>query len=373
MSTRNRQAALAVLLLCLFGLSAGGADAVNYSVANRGRVADNASEIIMPADGSPKAPFSGALRLYVVEPESRWDDADGLPYHFATIDIALDTSIALNDGDRYVRSRFWEGTTWAMTEQNAMVIAVLFEGTPHTAYSDPPSGGVFNAYYAEAAAYARPGFCDSNNTSGNSTHTVFIEEGTAVWCPYCPDPNYWLYYVYNQGVLNFIYTALVDDRNSDAQKRLDSYNIIYFPTCYLDGGNQILIGGYTAASYYQNAIAAADSRVVSGANVIVKVTWMGNSDLQVDYAIAKGTPLNTGTANPGPPTGEVEPLIGTPHLYTTGVTDPEGDQMWYQFDWGDGEQSAWQGPYASGDPCSQSHQWAAVGAYDVRVKARDLW
>lgn len=53
------------------------------------------------------------------------------------------------------------------------------------------------------------------------------------------------------------------------------------------------------------------------------------------------------------------------------TTDPEGDDIYYMFDWGDGTYSEWLGPYSSGRRVSASHTWSERGDFEVRVKAKD--
>ena len=51
-------------------------------------------------------------------------------------------------------------------------------------------------------------------------------------------------------------------------------------------------------------------------------------------------------------------------------TDPEGDRIVYDFDWGDGVQTM-TARYASGDTCRQYHTWSDTGSFSVRVRSRD--
>jgi len=69
----------------------------------------------------------------------------------------------------------------------------------------------------------------------------------------------------------------------------------------------------------------------------------------------------------GPPVGKT----GKNYTYTASTTDPEGDKIYYNFSWGDGNYSGWIGPYASGDTASASHNWSKRGIYQVKVKAMD--
>ncbi|MBU1940682.1 MAG: PKD domain-containing protein, partial [Candidatus Thermoplasmatota archaeon] len=59
------------------------------------------------------------------------------------------------------------------------------------------------------------------------------------------------------------------------------------------------------------------------------------------------------------------------YTFTAQSTDPEGDEIFYLFDWGDGYQSDWIGPIDSGDPVSASHAWESNGVYNVTVRAKD--
>jgi hypothetical protein len=43
------------------------------------------------------------------------------------------------------------------------------------------------------------------------------------------------------------------------------------------------------------------------------------------------------------------------------------------FDWGDGDNSGWQGPVDSGDKFQSSYIWNEEGNYMVKVKVKDIW
>jgi hypothetical protein len=59
------------------------------------------------------------------------------------------------------------------------------------------------------------------------------------------------------------------------------------------------------------------------------------------------------------------------YTFTAQTTDPEGDDIFYLFDWGDGEKSDWIGPVNSGEAVSESHAWTYTGTYNVTVRAKD--
>jgi hypothetical protein len=74
---------------------------------------------------------------------------------------------------------------------------------------------------------------------------------------------------------------------------------------------------------------------------------------------------------PDTPSGATSGKTGTSYSYSTSTTDPENDQVYYWFDWGDGTNSDWDGPHDSGDTISLSHTWPADGTYPLKVKAKD--
>jgi hypothetical protein len=76
---------------------------------------------------------------------------------------------------------------------------------------------------------------------------------------------------------------------------------------------------------------------------------------------------------PAKPAGETRGKVGEIYNYTTYATDPNGDQLYYLWDWGDGTRSRWLGPYHSGEKIMASHIWNKEGEYEIKVKARDTY
>ena len=79
---------------------------------------------------------------------------------------------------------------------------------------------------------------------------------------------------------------------------------------------------------------------------------------------------------PTQPTKPVGPTLGiwnVEYTYTSSATEPDNEQMYYLFDWGDGSSSGWIGPYSSGQTGTGTHTWTILGTYNVKVKARDIW
>ena len=72
------------------------------------------------------------------------------------------------------------------------------------------------------------------------------------------------------------------------------------------------------------------------------------------------------------PSGPSSGKKGTTYTYTSSAIDPDGDNIYLWFDWGDGTNSGWVGPFGSGNTGSASHSWASDDSYDIKVKAKDI-
>jgi hypothetical protein len=84
-------------------------------------------------------------------------------------------------------------------------------------------------------------------------------------------------------------------------------------------------------------------------------------------------PPNQPPLKPQTPSGKTNGKINVEYTYTSSTTDPNGDQVSYWFDWGDGTNSGWVGPYSSGTTGSANHIWAAKGNFNIKVKAKDIY
>ncbi|MBN1280635.1 MAG: VCBS repeat-containing protein [Candidatus Thermoplasmatota archaeon] len=70
------------------------------------------------------------------------------------------------------------------------------------------------------------------------------------------------------------------------------------------------------------------------------------------------------------------PGYGRPNVSYTfciTVTDPNGDDLYCNWDWGDGTSSGWLGPYPSGQMMCASHAWAQEGTYEIVVHVKDQY
>jgi hypothetical protein len=70
----------------------------------------------------------------------------------------------------------------------------------------------------------------------------------------------------------------------------------------------------------------------------------------------------------GPSSGEP----GIEYTYSTSSSDPDEDPLYYLFDWGDGTDTGWLGPYNSSEVVYATHIWDSKGSFNIKVKAMDI-
>jgi len=76
---------------------------------------------------------------------------------------------------------------------------------------------------------------------------------------------------------------------------------------------------------------------------------------------------------PTTPNGQNSGKVGLEYTYSTVTTDPNEDQIYYMFNWGDGSYSDWIGPYNSGQTGYGSHIWNKSGSFEISAKAKDTF
>ncbi len=79
---------------------------------------------------------------------------------------------------------------------------------------------------------------------------------------------------------------------------------------------------------------------------------------------------NSPPLQPNKPTGPDTGGVNIEYTFTTSTTDPDQDQIWYQWSFGS-YTTSWLGPYASGATAQVQYTWETPGIYEVIVKAKD--
>ncbi len=74
---------------------------------------------------------------------------------------------------------------------------------------------------------------------------------------------------------------------------------------------------------------------------------------------------------PDSPQGPISGSVGISYDFSASTTDPEQNDISYQFDWGDGQISDWSDFVSESTMISESHYWDNEGTYNVCVRAKD--
>jgi len=102
--------------------------------------------------------------------------------------------------------------------------------------------------------------------------------------------------------------------------------------------------------------------------VIWAVDNNGNENTTSKYSFEI---INKPPEIPEKPSGKAFGRINVEHTYSSSSTEPDDDELYYWFDWGDGTNSGWLGPFSSDETVYAKHTWTTKGNYEIKVKAKD--
>lgn len=134
--------------------------------------------------------------------------------------------------------------------------------------------------------------------------------------------------------------------------------------------SSVTSGEYTQGQAHQYAIREMYSKGLWDLlkyETFVHGSLWGNPDLGMD-PVNENDPPETPFRPNGPTSGK----IYREHTFTTSTIDPDENDIYYLFDWGDGYDSGWIGPYISGENAEASNTWSEQGNYEIKVIAQDI-
>jgi thiol-disulfide isomerase/thioredoxin len=323
-------------------------------------------------------PYKGTLRIFIVEPYSRWDMNNNQPYHYAFLDFALDESISIPYTESYQSEVTWNPEdsgypSSSISETNIMAIAAVYNQESTQRYANPPFQYPFDAHLIDATAAATPRDPGMNEKTEDYTHTGLIEEATATWCPYCPAMANALYDIHKDDDFPFYFVAMVSDKSDTAGYYLqDTFNLYAYPSAFMDGGDRVIVGGYSDKDFYTSRLEKVLTRDVHDLDLSIELQFNEDATLTITVDITNNEEIpNTAPTTPSI-TGEIEGKKGTDYEYMIECVDGEDNNVFYRIDWGDGETTDWFGPYESGEEISLNHNWTEQGEYEIRVQAKDI-
>jgi len=343
---------------------------------------------ITSLENNDSGPYEGRLRVYIVQPLSIWRNHDRVRYRFSFVDFPLidsppfssdkwDEDLSIDYLDTYSKTVTWTGL---VSKNNVMVIAGVYDARSEVKYSYNDEGP-FYAHYLDAAAGARPGEMAFNTVNENFTHTVIVEVATKRSCPYCPIMEEALKSIYESGDYPFYFINLLYKRYRFASSFLFDHQEGYYqkvvPEAYFDGGYEMIVGGDSDLNNYTSRIENCGKRDVHDLNLSLSVVWKGFCKLEFTVNIKNNEESHHPLKPVSPYNTSDQILKGKEYTFETYTTDPDGDDLYYMFDytdyWGDlTYNSGWLGPYHSGDVVNTPLTWNKRDYFYLRVIAKDI-
>jgi len=332
-------------------------------------------------------PYEGRLRVYLVQPLSKWKNHDGKNYHFSLLDFPLitdipfstskyDEDISINYLDTYSKTVNWHGF---VNKNNVMVIAGVYDARSEIKYNYN-NENPFYAHYLDAAAAAIPGETTFNTLNKNFTHTVIVDVATDTKCPVCPIMEEALYNLYQTGEYPFYFINMVSNKNNHALyfmfDRQEGYSQAVVPEAYFDGGYEIIVGGESDINSYIQQIKSCGKRDVHDLNLSLSVVWKGYNNLEISIHITNNEEVHS-PLKPAPPSSPSDVFRRwRTYTFTGSTIDPDGDDVYYMFEYWSyfygTTESGWLGPYHSGDVVSTTHIFNRRDYFEVRGTAKDI-
>ncbi len=375
LSNVSRCAVSALLFVLIMAAFAGGADfCVKSSVPNQ-----SPQQQLLPKSPDVHS-YHGYLRVFIVQDSStHWLDYAGRPYRKANIGFAVNDYITVSYDDTLVYDLIWNGAAHGfgdIAENNIRIDAALtddhgLQRDSNTPYDPEYPHAYYQAYPYKRMVTALPGETNTDPASGDFTHSILIEVATGSWCPYCPATANGLKSLYSGGAYPFEYVSLEDALDTNEAYLNDHFNSMFFPTGYVDGGYYLSVGGNADTASWASLVRQAGALGVQDVFLEASLEWLGNAQLHIVVRVAKSGLTNEPPQTAATPDGASEIYTIDEDFLWTSAVEPDGDQVYYSWAFGDGDTSDWMGPYDSGDTCMVGHTWSSSGDYDVTVSVKD--
>lgn len=229
------------------------------------------------------------------------------------------------------------------------------DGTPTTPTTQVPSGTTASATHSWSAAgtyLVKAKATDSNGVTSDWSDALTVIINTPPITPAIPSGSKSGY-----AWVPYRYTTSAKDPDGDQVKHtFDWGDTTKSTTEYVDSeASATAPHTWTSAGTYQVKAMTTDIKDTASG-------WSGS----LAVTIAANKPPNAPTRLTGPTSG----IVGTSYPYVTVATDPNGDQVKYTYDWGDG--TTFTTPLVkSGTTASITHRWSAAGTYLVRTMTTD--
>ena len=130
--------------------------------------------------------------------------------------------------------------------------------------------------------------------------------------------------IYESHDYPFMFTAMVGDINLKAYDRLTlDYNFAGYPSCFIDGGADVEVGGTPLEANFRSKIEAAGQRAVTPLDMLVKLSWVDSAVVEISVAVGNNTEANNAPLQPIQVSGVSIGDSGISYQFSTQTSDPE--------------------------------------------------
>jgi len=192
-------------------------------------------------------------------------DATGKTGKITTISVAFSDNIEVTNATLYYRTA--SENEWISTSilNRSVDLSIPLDSDEDWYYyitiDDAAGNGPIGDPSTDGSSYYT---ITVSNPVEDLQHFVLIEEGTATWCNNCPIVSDMLHELYAAGNNNFYYISMIENHKTQAKQRLEQdYNIYGYPTVYIDGGYEVLVGTDYDISVLEEKLSTAENRNVA--------------------------------------------------------------------------------------------------------------
>jgi len=290
---------------------------------------DNATfNISINIENNEDFQYDGYIRTFITEIVSRYETPLEEPFNFGFLDFAFDESISIGAGQTYTDNIIWDGNEHEdahgdnfgdLKANNIQMTLVVYNNS--------------NGYTDETAKTYIP------NNQPNKAINPSPENGEIDVRPdvdlawNCTDPD-------GDELFYDIYLGTTNPPPLFASNISENY----FDPGLLE----------FQATYYWY-ILSDDHRGGTNQSEIWNFTTKNNYIPEIP------------SKPHGPPKGDA----GEELEYVTTTFEPDGDDLYYWFDWDNGYNSGWVGPFKSNEIANATYTWPEGGDYTISVKAKD--
>jgi outer membrane protein assembly factor BamB len=301
---------------------------------------------------------SNICAVYLNNGTKKWDyKTNGWIYSSPTLDSEGNIYIGSHDGHLY--SLFSNGTLKWKYNTNDEVKSIPAIGEDGTIYV-----GSWNGYLYALYSNGTLKWKFKTGSSIDASPTI-AEDGTI----YVGSYNGMFFSINPDGTENWRYKT---DKEFFSSAAIDKHGVIYIGS--MDGDFYVFNPDGTLKCRFETGEHGEfwESSPIIGEDGTIYCAASFNEPDSYSYLYALTLIEND------PPeipliTGKLTGNTGVEYNFTIVTSDPDGDNVSYWIDWGDGKNSGWLGMYESDVEINESHIWNDDGKYTVRVKARDQY